>query len=146
MGVDPGPIARGLSGRLADVEQAVHRYGSFAHRPGTEPAPDAAVPRERDAAARDLVLRSLATFADPVNQAVLGRLGEGDAPLSDLMALVGLPRPAVWERINDLRQVGLVGHALDEDTVGLSAAGAAMMGLVDTVVAEMGGEAAGVEP
>jgi hypothetical protein len=41
---------------------------------------------------------------------MLRRMAAGDTPLADLGAASGLPRLAVWERINGLVAVGLAGR------------------------------------
>jgi hypothetical protein len=124
-----------LGARLADVEVAVDRYGSFAHGPGSAIPPPALAAGEVAAGARDLVLRALAMVADPIDHRILLRLAAGDTSLVELAALVDLPRIAVWERVNDLVQVGLVGHALEADRAGLSPAGTGLVALVDELVA-----------
>jgi hypothetical protein len=135
--IDVALVAKALGARLADVEAAVDRYGSFAHGPGSALPPPALADGEVAAGARDLVLRALAMVADPIDHRILCRLADGDTSLVELAALVELPRIAVWERVNDLVQVGLVGHALDADQAGLSPAGSGLVALVDEVVAEI---------
>ena len=60
-------------------------------------------------------------------------LAESDASLDALGALVGLPRLAVWERLNELVATGLVGRSLEGDGAGLTPAGAALVELCDAV-------------
>jgi hypothetical protein len=133
--LDTTVVAKALGARLTDIEVAVDRYGSFAHGPGATVPPPALADGQIAAAARDLVLRALGMLADPIDHRILCRLAEGDTPLVELATLLDLPRVAVWERVNDLLQVGLVGHGLEDDRAGLSAAGAGLVGLVDELVA-----------
>jgi hypothetical protein len=89
------------------------------------------------------VLRALRVVADPLSWALLARLRTGDATASALAEVVGEPRVAVWERVNDLVQTGLASRALDGDVVGLTASGE---GLVDLVEELAHGAAEGVAP
>ena len=135
MSFDPSLAAKGLAARLADVQATIHRYSSFAFRPGeASPSPP---PGDGDALAlaRDLVLRALAAVADPVNDQLLRRLAQSDATLAELSTVTALPRLAVWERVNDLVQVGLARHALEGDRAGLTSAGQALVELVDELAA-----------
>lgn len=134
MSFDASLVAKGLAARLADVEATMARHASFAFRPG-EPSSDAPDDGDASAIARDLVRRTLAAVADPVNGALLDQLAHGDATLAELAEAVGLPRPAVWERVNDLVQVGVARHALDGDRAGLTGAGGALVELVDELAA-----------
>jgi DNA-binding IclR family transcriptional regulator len=59
----------------------------------------------------------------------------GDAPLADLCVETGLPRLAVWERLNGLVAAGLVGRRHEDDSAGLTPAGAALVELVEGAVA-----------
>jgi hypothetical protein len=126
--MDPTDLGKALGARLAEVAAALERYGAFAFSPGQEAPPAAG---DRTEAARDFVLRALRTATDPTNAALLRRLAGGDATLAALGQLVGLPRLAVWERVNELVAVGLVGRSLEADTAGLTAAGAAVVSLCE---------------
>lgn len=129
MTFDPAVLGKALGARLREVEQAMERYGTFAFAPGDAGPPAEAATGE--AAARDLVLRVLAAAAEPTNAAILRRLAEGDASLPALGTALGLPRLAVWERLNELVALGLAGRALERDSAGLTTAGAAMVELCD---------------
>ncbi len=126
--MDPAVLGKALGARLADVEAALDRYGAFAFSPG-QAAPPAA--GDGIQAARDLVLRALRAAADPVNAALLRRLADGDASLVSLGEVVALPRQAVWERVNELLAVSLVGRSLEADSAGLTPAGVAMVTLCE---------------
>lgn len=139
MTFDPALVAKGLADRLADLAVTRDRYASFAFTPGRD-APEAAAPDDRAAAARDLLLRALATLADPVNDRIVQRLLDGDATLGELVAITGLPHLAVWERVNGLVQVGLVRRALDGDRAGLTGAGGALAELVADVTSRIAGD------
>jgi hypothetical protein len=144
VGVDPAVLGKGLAGRLADIASAAARYDAFAftERPGA-PGPDAGDDPGQDAAllARDLALAALRAAGDPLSYAMLRRMAGGDAPLADLATATGLPRLAVWERINGLIAVGLAGRSHEDDTAGLTPAGLALVELVEgAVAAVLGGE------
>jgi hypothetical protein len=124
----PAELGKALGARLGEVEAALERYGAFAFTPGQAAPPTAGDHLE---AARDFVLRALRSATDPVNAALLRRLDEGDATLGALGELVGLPRLATWERINELLAAGLVGRSLEADTAGLTPAGAAVVALCE---------------
>jgi DNA-binding IclR family transcriptional regulator len=64
---------------------------------------------------------------------MLLRLLEADTDLDALATLLGLPRLAVWERVNDLVQAGLVARSLEADQAGLTAAGEALVELVESI-------------
>ena len=85
--------------------------------------------------ARDLALAALRAAGEPLAYAMLRRMAGADAALADLGADTGLPRLAVWERINGLVAAGLVGRRHEDDTAGLTPAGRALVELVEGAVA-----------
>lgn len=123
-------LGRALAHRLAEIALAIDRYGAFAFTPGDPELPPALDPGDEREAARELVLRALRAASDPLNDRVLRRLAEGDATLRELAALVSLPRLALWERLSDLVQTGLVARSLESDRAGLTEAGQALVELV----------------
>jgi hypothetical protein len=143
VGVDPAVLGKGLAGRLADIASAAARYDTFAYseRPAA-PGPDAAADPGEVAAllARDLALAALRAAGDPLAYAMLRRMADGDTPLADLGVVTGLPRLAVWERINSLVAVGLAGRRHEDDTAGLTPAGRALVDLVEGAVTAATGQ------
>jgi hypothetical protein len=137
--VDPAVLGKALAARLADVAAAIDRYDTYAfsERPAPCPAGDAGDP---ELAARDLVLAVLRAAGDPLAYAMLRRMADGDTPLTDLGAATGLPRLAVWERVNALVAVGLVGRRHEEDSAGLTPAGHVLVELVEGSVAAATGD------
>ena len=138
MGVDPAVLGKVLATRLADIAAAAARYDTFAfsERPpaegsGAEEGPGG----DPSLAPRDLALAVLRTAGDPLSYAMLRRMADGDAPLADLSAVTGLPRLAVWDRVNGLVAVGLAGRRHEDDTAGLTPAGRALVELVEGAVA-----------
>jgi len=130
MMVDTDMVGSGLGSRLADVLVAMDRHQAFVF--GGENQPSAAT-SDGGPVARDFVLRALRSMSDSVNYQLMLKLAETDAPLGDLCDQVGLGRAAVWERVNDLVQVGLVGRELERDLVGLSGPGQELVKFVEAV-------------
>lgn len=127
---DLDAAARGLGGRLRDLQAAMERLDSFAFRTD-ERGPAGTEAGDAAQASRDLVLRALRALSDPVNYRLLLRLREGDASIEELMTEVSLPRLGVWERLSDLLQVGLVQRSLEAGRACLAPAGAALVGLTE---------------
>ena len=135
MGVDPAVFGRGLAGRLADIASAADRYDAFAFSERPAPGPEAGAAGDPALVVRDLALAALRAAGDPLAYAMLRRMATGDAPLADLGAVTGLPRLAVWERLNGLVAVGLAGRRHEDDSAGLTPAGLALVELVEGAVA-----------
>ena len=126
-------VGKALGVRLDEIEATIERLRSFAFEPDTTSSSS-----EDDEGAvldttRELVLRALRVMSDPLGYRLLRRLLDGDADLEELGKLLELPHAAVWERVNDLVQAGLVGHSLEADQAGLTAAGQALVGLVEVI-------------
>jgi len=96
-------------------------------------------PGDRSGVARDLALAALRAAGDPLSYAMLQRMAGGDTPLSELSRATGLPRLAVWERVNGLVAVGLAGRRHEDDSAGLTPAGLVLVGLVEEAVAAADG-------
>ena len=135
MSVDPAVLGKALAERLADIASAAARYDAFAF--SDRPVPDAGDDGPADSAitVRDLALAALRAAGDPLSYAMLRRMATGDAPLADLVAGTGLPRLAVWERLNGLVAAGLAGRRHEDDRGGLTAAGLVLVELVEGAVA-----------
>ncbi|HET9772424.1 MAG TPA: hypothetical protein VFS16_16135 [Acidimicrobiia bacterium] len=134
--VDPAILGKGLASRLADIAAAAARYDGFAfHERPTPPGAGEGPAEDPAEATRDLALAALRAVGDPVSYSMLRRMSGGDAPLSDLCAVAGLPRLAVWERLNGLVAAGLVGRRHEDDTAGLTPAGLVLVELVEEAVA-----------
>ena len=140
MDVDPAVLGRALAARLADIAAAAARYDSFAFTERPAPAAGADAAGDPTLVARDLALAALRAAGDPLSYAMLRRMAGGDTALADLGAATGLPRLAVWERINGLVAVGLAGRRHEDDSAGLTPAGHALVELVEGAVATATGE------
>ncbi len=86
------------------------------------------------AGAIEMTLRALRIAADPTNFAILAFLSKHTTtPIAELEQAAGLGRLALSERMSDLTQVGLAGRNIDTDQVQATAAGAALVGLIDSI-------------
>jgi hypothetical protein len=137
VGVEPYDFGTVLAGRLADIAAAAARYDAYAF--SEQPSPDRSGPGDEGDggaadAARDLALAALRTAGDPLSYAMLRRMAEGDTPLAELAAATGLPRIAVWERLNGLVAAGLAARRYEADAAGLTPAGAVVVDLVEGAV------------
>lgn len=139
MGVDPAVLGKALAARMADIAAAIERYDAYAF--SERPAPTAKErdgPGDQSGVARDLALAALRAAGDPLSYAMLRRMAGGDTPLSELSRATGLPRLAVWERVNGLVAVGLAGRRLEDDSAGLTPAGSTLVELVEGAVVAAG--------
>jgi hypothetical protein len=82
---------------------------------------------------RALAVRLLRTAAGPAADAVLRTLVDGPVRSAVLADLVRQDRVAFWETLGDLVQAGLVEHDPERDSVRASAAGVAVVELVDRI-------------
>jgi hypothetical protein len=82
---------------------------------------------------RALAVRLLRTAAGPAADAVLRTLVDGPVRSAVLADLVRQDRIAFWETLGDLVQAGLVEHDPERDSVRASAAGVAVVELVDRI-------------
>jgi hypothetical protein len=141
VGVDPAVLGRALAARRADIAAAAARYDAFAFTEGPPPGPGDDAAGDTELVARDLALAALRAAGDPVSYALLRRMAGGDTALGELAAVTGLPRLAVWERLNGLVAAGLAGRRHEDDSAGLTPAGAALVELVEGAVAAASDEA-----
>ena len=132
-GFDAKHVGKAIGARLEEIEATIERVRTFAFEPDAAATRPAVVEGESLENARELVLRALRTLGDPLHYRTLLHLRDGDSSLDELAALLDLPRLAMWERVNDLVQAGLVARSLEADQAGLSAAGQAFVELVEAV-------------
>ena len=136
----PEDFGRVLARRLKDITAAAARYEAFAYEEGDGGRPlDGQSPSGGETGntllARDVALGALRSAGDPIAYAMLRRMAAGDAPLADLMAETGLPRLAVWERVNTLVAAGLAGRDHATDIAGLTPAGRSIVDFIEAAVA-----------
>ena len=125
-------LAFALALRLRDIARMLDRLDRLESGTGEW------LPSQGEAAlaeaAREMTLRAFRIAADPANYAILGFLStHTSVPIAELEKVSGLGRLALSERVNDLVQVGLAGRNIDTDQVQGTAAGAALVGLIDNL-------------
>lgn len=127
-------IADGLWSRVRDVILVAERIETFAFKQEDGPAKMSLDEQDASELSRDLILRALLAAGDRLNHAILerARADEG-AALDELSSDLGAPRLVVAERVSALMTVGLARRALDSDRVFATAAGAAIVALIDEV-------------
>ncbi|HLF02218.1 MAG TPA: hypothetical protein VI547_09605 [Anaerolineales bacterium] len=121
-----------LAMRLRDLARMIDRLDRLESGTGEWLA------AQNDAAAReaatDMTLRALRAAADPTNFAILKFLSaHTSTPIAELETAISGGRLALVERVNDLVQVGLAGRNIDTDQVQGTAAGAALVGLIESI-------------
>ena len=119
-----------LGQRVRDVAAAVRRLDGLAAG-GSGPA--ASQPVYEDM--REFVLRALRIAGDRDNDAILRTVADGTSQATMLAEITGRPRLALWEAVGDLVQVGLLQRESASDGVRLTAAGEAVLAMVDLLVA-----------
>lgn len=134
MKTDLAPAGTALAGRLRDIAASVHRHDSFAIREGQGIACTSAPETVTTELARGFVLRMLGIAASPRGADLLRELAVHDLSTAELAARLDRPRLAVWEDVNDLVQVGLVGRDGLEDRIGLTPAGTVVSSLIDELI------------
>jgi hypothetical protein len=130
--MEPEIIGAGLGRRLRDLLAALDRLDGFAFRAEVDggdgrDAADADLP----GAAREMVLRALRTASDPVNDRIMRLAVPDPVEVRTMARELSLPRAAAWERVGDLVQVGLAERSLDGDRMAITAAGRALLELVE---------------
>lgn len=125
-------LAFALALRLRDLVRMLDRLDRLESGSGEWLASQ--VDGDLAAAASDMTLRALRAAADPSNFAILTYLWtHATAPTAELEKASSLGRLGLTERVNDLVQVGLAGRNIDTDQVQATAAGAAVVDLVNNI-------------
>lgn len=119
-----------LGQRVRDVAAAVRRLDGLAVGGS---GPEASRPVREDL--REFVLRALRIAGDRDNDAILRAVAAGTSQAAGLAELTGRSRLALWEAVGDLVQVGLLQRDPVSDGVRLTAAGEAVLAMVDLLVA-----------
>ncbi|MHB8340855.1 MAG: hypothetical protein ACYDB7_06725 [Mycobacteriales bacterium] len=122
-------IANSLATRIREIAAAQERSSSFVRSPAGGAAlegsggGDLTSPSGLTAAARDLVVRLCRTLGVPANVELLALLAASDRGDAELAGQTGLDALVLWERVNELIQVGLARRDLSAGRVGLTSAG-----------------------
>ena len=127
-------LSSALASRLRDLARLADRLDRLESGTGAWLAQQA----EADwrAAAEEMTLRALRATADPMNFTILRFLSaQSSTPFAELEAITGLGRLALSERVNDLIQVGLAARHIDTDHAQGTAAGAALVNLINSISA-----------
>jgi hypothetical protein len=125
-------LSLALAIRLRDVARMLDRLDRL--ESGTGEWMRAQGGAELREAAAEMALRALRLAADPINFGLLACLAGGGAlPMAELEKSSGLARLALSERISDLVQVGLALHNIELGQVQSTAAGFALVGLINSI-------------
>ncbi len=127
-------VAGGLAGRIRSMVAVLDRLDRLEAGSGTWR--DTFNDEELPEAATEVTLRALRTVANPTHLALLKELtAGGSCAVSHLIEITGLGRLVVSEQLNDLVQVGLAIRLIDTDHAQITAAGASLVQLVETLIA-----------
>jgi hypothetical protein len=127
--VDLELLGGALGQRVRDVAAAVRRLDGLAV---ADTGPAASRPVQEDV--REFVLRALRIAGGRDNDVILRAVAAGTSEAAGLAQLTGRPRLALWEAVGDLVQVGLLERDPVADAVRLTAAGTAVLAMVDLLV------------
>ncbi len=128
-------VAAGLAGRLRSLVMVIDRLDRLESGSGAWLAKfnDA----ELTESATALTLRALNTVSDQTNYTILKTLSTSESQaMSYLIETTGYGRLHLSERLNDLVQVGLAMRLIDTDHAQITAAGGAMVRLVEQMIAD----------
>ena len=120
--------------RLRDIARMMDRLDRLESGTGEWMASLNASRGEIKSASTEMTLRALRVVSDPTNFALLSFLATHEsAPTASLEKSVNIGRLALIERVNDLIQVGLAARNIDTDQIQNTAAGAAVVGLINSI-------------
>lgn len=122
-------LGEALRHRALAVAAAVRRLDGFDARGGGPPVSEP----DRDDI-REFVLRALRAAGDRDNDLILRAVAAGVSDASALATRTSRGRLGLWEAVSDLVQVGLLERDAVADRVHVTAAGHAVLALVDAVV------------
>ncbi len=125
-------LSSALAMRLRDIARMMDRLDRL--ESGTGEWAASLQNGELKSASTDMTLRALRVASDPTNFALLAFLSTHEsASTADLEKCVSVGRLALIERVNDLVQVGLAARNIDTDQIQSTAAGAAVVGLINSI-------------
>ena len=122
-------LGAALGQRVRSVAAAVRRVDGFQARE-VDPMPSAPVTED----VREFVLRALRAAVSRDGDELLRAVAQGISDPHTLAAHTGRSRLALWESVGDLVQVGLLERDPIVDRIQLTAAGDAVLGLVEVLV------------
>ncbi len=125
------PLGRAGAGMLRYLMGVLDREDRLESGTGTWLASFREDPGAREQAMRETVLRALRVGSEDRNFAILEALAGGfNRSMGDLAGAVGLGRLPLAERLADLVSAGLASKIPEADQAAVTAAGAALVGLV----------------
>ena len=125
-------LSSALAIRLRDITRMMDRLDRL--ESGTGQWAASLQDSELKSASTEMTLRALRVTSDPTNFALLALLSTHEsASTASLEKLTTMGRLALIERVNDLIQVGLAARNIDTDQVQITAAGAALVGLINSI-------------
>lgn len=125
-------LSSALAMRLRDIARMMDRLDRL--ESGTGEWAASLQNGELKSASTEMTLRALRVASDPTNFALLAFLSTHEsASTADLEKSVSVGRLALIERVNDLVQVGLAARNIDTDQIQNTAAGAAVVGLINSI-------------
>jgi len=125
-------LSSALAMRLRDIARMMDRLDRL--ESGTGEWAASLKNGELKSAATEMTLRALRVTSDPTNFTLLTFLATHEsASTADLEKSVSVGRLALIERVNDLIQVGLAARNIDTDQTQLTAAGAAVVELINSI-------------
>ena len=125
-------LSSALAMRLRDITRMMDRLDRL--ESGTGEWAASLKNGELKSASTEMTLRALRVASDPTNFALLTFLSTHEsASTASLEKSVGVGRLALIERVNDLVQVGLAARNIDTDQIQTTAAGAAVVGLFNSI-------------
>ena len=132
-------IAAGIAGRLRGLALTLDRLDRL--EAGTETWLADFEKEELDLAASEMTLRALQAATEPPNYKILQALASQPAlSTKELTAAANQERLVLSERLNDLIQVGLSARLIDTDQVQITAAGAALVLLIQEIAEQVAKE------
>ena len=128
-------ISAGLAGRLRSLAMVIDRLDRLESGSGSWLAQFNNA--ELAESATTMTLRMLNTVSDQANFTILKALSASESQaMRHLMDMTGSGRLLLSERLNDLVQVGLAARLIDTDHAQITAAGAAIVQLVEEISAQ----------
>lgn len=125
-------LSSALAMRLRDIARLMDRLDRL--ESGTGEWAASLKNGELKSASTEMTLRALRVASDPTNFALLNFLSTHEsASTANLEKCVGMGRLALIERVNDLVQVGLAARNIDTDQIQNTAAGAAVVELMNSI-------------
>ncbi len=129
-------LGNSMAKTIKEITMVMDRYDSFAFQTSQQTTDQRATASVVDV--RDFILRTMQRVGDPINYSILNKLAISQASIEQLSEVVSLDRLSVWERINDLLQLGLISRSLEMNLVTLTKLGHLFVQLVEFTIESIG--------